>query len=78
MMSTPMAGDPMATDCVMKAQAAADPMAMAAMVGECHVMYPEDMATTCLSTAMVETDAMKQDAMVDDCHAMYPMTAPAM
>jgi hypothetical protein len=70
-----MAGDPMAADCLVKAQGETDSARMMMMVEDCHKMYPDDMAATCLSEAMMEKDAAKMDMMVHKCHETYPDTA---
>lgn len=79
MSSSAMAGDampdPMATECLMKAQAESDVDKMQTMVGDCHKMYPEDMAATCLSEAMMEMDSAKMEMMVQECHQAHPESA---
>jgi pentapeptide MXKDX repeat protein len=70
--------DPMATDCITKAEAETDAMKMDAMMGECAKTYPDAVAAHCMMKAEMETDAMKHDDMVAGCQAMFPgAMAPA-
>lgn len=64
--------DPMATECIEKAEAEADAMKMDAMMTECAKMYPEDVAAHCMMKAGMETDSMKKDEMMAACEAMVP------
>lgn len=73
--------DPMATECIDKAEAETDGMKMDAMMAECAEMYPDAVAAHCYETAAMQADAMKKDEMTAACHEMYPdamMPADAM
>jgi hypothetical protein len=72
-----MAADPMATECLMKAQAETDHDKMTMMVEDCHKMYPDDMAASCLAEAMMEPDMARMEMMVHECHEAHPETAMA-
>jgi hypothetical protein len=62
--------DPMATDCIAKAEAETEATKMETMMAECAEMYPEDVAMHCMQKAEMETDAMKKEEMVAACEAM--------
>jgi hypothetical protein len=64
--------DPMATECITKAEAETDAMKMDTMMAECGEMYPEAVAMHCMHKAEMETDAMKKEEMAKACTEMYP------
>ena len=64
--------DPMATDCIAKADAETDMMKMEAMMTDCGKMYPDAVMAHCMMKADTETDAMKHDDMVKACDEMAP------
>jgi hypothetical protein len=67
-----MAADPMATECIDKAEAETDAMKMDSMMTECATMYPDAVAAHCAMKADMETDAMKKTEMMAACDAMMP------
>ncbi len=64
--------DPMATECIAKADAETDIMKMTTMMAECGKTYPDAVMAHCMSKAEMETDAMKHDEMAKACHDMAP------
>lgn len=72
MMAGDAMADPMATDCIVKAEAETDAMKMNAMMTECGTMYPDAVMAHCMMKADMETDAMKHDDMAKACHDMAP------
>jgi hypothetical protein len=64
--------DPMATECITKAEAETDAMKMDTMMTECGEMYPEAVAAHCMMKADMEADAMKKEEMAKACTEMYP------
>lgn len=64
--------DPMAEDCIAKADAETDMMKMDAMMADCATSYPEAVAAHCMLKADMETDAMKHDEMSRACQEKYP------
>jgi hypothetical protein len=65
-----MAADPMATECIAKAEAETDAMKVDTMMAECATMYPDAVAAHCMMKAEMETDAMKKTDMMAACEAM--------
>jgi hypothetical protein len=66
------AADPMATECIAKAEAETDAMKMGAMMTDCGEMYPDAVMAHCMMKADMEADAMKHDEMAKACHDMAP------
>ena len=73
-MAMDSAMDPMATECIAKAEVETDAMKMDTMMAECGRMYPDAVAAHCMEKAGMESDAMKQEEMAKACSEMYPDT----